>query len=76
MPLMDRAFVGTNADGTPKEDYCQFCFQKGAFTEPELTLEEMVEKSIHFMSTNLGYAKEEAERLSREVIPGLRRWRE
>ena len=74
MPLLDEAYVGTNADGSRTWEYCMFCFQDGEFTQPLQTLEEMIQSSIGFMTSELGYSRAEAERLSRDVIPGLRRW--
>ncbi|MBU2037401.1 zinc ribbon domain-containing protein [Patescibacteria group bacterium] len=32
---------GTNADGTKSEKYCSFCYQNGAFTWPDCTVEQM-----------------------------------
>ena len=75
MPLLEEAYVGTNADGSRTSEYCMFCFQDGAFTQPSQTLEEMIQSSIGFMTSELGYAREEAETLSRSVIPELRRWK-
>ena len=74
MPLLEESFVGTNADGSRTWEFCMFCFQKGAFTQPNQTLEEMIQSSIGFMSTRLSFSHEEAEKLSRDVIPKLKRW--
>ncbi len=65
---------GTNKNGSKTTEYCQFCFQKGKFTEPTLTLKQMLDKSIHFMITELKFPKEEATKLSHQVIPKLKRW--
>ncbi|WP_290388802.1 zinc ribbon domain-containing protein, partial [uncultured Duncaniella sp.] len=37
MPLNDHNH-GTNADGTPNEDYCIYCYKDGKFTQ-DLTME-------------------------------------
>lgn len=73
MPLMEGNF-GTTTDGGKNPEYCMFCFKNGAFTEPELNLEGMIQKSINFMSSHLNFSKEKAEEMSREVIPKLKRW--
>ncbi len=65
MPLMGDA---------SRHEYCEFCFKDGAFTEPEFTLEDMINKSVHYMSTNLGYTEENARKLSGGIIPHLKRW--
>ena len=75
MPLGDDpAHWGTEADLSPASEYCQFCYQGGAFTKPDLTVDEMVESSIGFMTSDLGFEREEAEKLSNDVIRGLSRW--
>jgi len=76
MPLSEQFDnYGTNADGSKSQEYCTFCFQKGAFTQPDLTLEGMVALSVEVMTRELGFAEPEARRLSNQVIPQLKRWR-
>jgi hypothetical protein len=64
---------GSNADGTRTSEYCSHCFQKGAFTQPDITAEQMqtlVEgklRTMHFP----GFL---ARRFAKE-IPTLRRWK-
>jgi hypothetical protein len=64
---------GTNADGTRTAEYCSRCYERGAFTQPDITAAEMqtlVEgklRSMHFP----GFL---ARRFAKEV-PTLRRWR-
>ena len=42
MPLKrDAQGGGTNADGTKSVVYCSHCYQKGQFTQPKLTVDEM-----------------------------------
>jgi hypothetical protein len=64
---------GTNADGTMSSEYCSRCYADGAFTQPNITADEMkalVEgklRSMHFP----GFL---ARRFAKDV-PTLRRWR-
>jgi hypothetical protein len=74
MPLSrDPMGGGSNADGTRTSEYCSHCFQKGAFTQPDITAEQMqtlVEgklRTMHFP----GFL---ARRFAKEV-PTLRRWK-
>jgi hypothetical protein len=74
MPLSkDPLSGGTNADGTRTTEYCSHCYQKGAFTQPEITAEQMqslVEgklRTMHFP----GFL---AKRFAKDV-PTLRRWK-
>ena len=66
--------LGTEADGTPASEYCMFCYQNGSFTNPTQTVDEMVQSSIDFMTTNLGFEREQAAQMSNDVIPKLKRW--
>jgi hypothetical protein len=74
MPLSkDPLGGGSNADGSLSSEYCSHCYRKGVFTQPDITMEEMMRlvegklRSMHFP----GFL---ARRFSREV-PTLRRWR-
>jgi hypothetical protein len=74
MPLSkDPRGGGTNADGTLSSEYCSHCYSKGAFTQPNITLEQMTAlvegklRSMHFP----GFL---ARRFAKDV-PTLRRWR-
>ena len=45
MPLSrDEARGGTNADGSRSTEYCSHCYQGGRFTEPSISVEEMMAK--------------------------------
>ena len=75
MPLgPEPANFGTNRDGRPNGAYCRFCFQEGAFVQPDLTVEGMIAASVGYMTKNMGVAREKAEEMSRAVIPELARW--
>ena len=39
---------GTNADKTPNDDYCVYCFKDGSFTN-NYTIEEMVENNLEYL---------------------------
>lgn len=74
MPLSkDPLGGGTNADGSISSEYCSHCYRKGAFTQPNITVEEMTKlvegklRSMHFP----GFL---ARRFAKDV-PTLRRWR-
>lgn len=53
-----KADYGTNADGSLNDEYCKDCFQNGEFTEPDITLEEMIiRKTKEMMEKILDYLK-------------------
>ena len=67
--------LGTDADGTTTGEYCSFCFSGGNFTNPNQTLEEMIQSSIENMTGDLNMPVEQATELANSFIPTLRRWR-
>ena len=75
MPLTGGVeYMGTESDGSPASEYCMFCYQAGAFTDPDQTVDGMVDTSIGFMTGNLGFSQEDATRMSNDVIRRLKRW--
>ena len=75
MPLSaEFANFGTNADGTTIDEYCSFCFANGQFTNPNQTLEEMINSSIENMTADLNMPPEKASELANSFIPKLKRW--
>ena len=77
MPLDRPEDAGTEADGTLSGDYCRYCYQNGAFTAPEATMEDMIAFNLKFNAEN-GFPmgpQEEAERGMRQWFPQLKRWR-
>ena len=48
MPMEADTDFGTNEDGSRNEDYCCYCYQKGAFTNPSMTMEEMIDFNLKF----------------------------
>ncbi|MEW6003076.1 MAG: zinc ribbon domain-containing protein [Nitrospirota bacterium] len=74
MPMEKSEDFGTNADGSKNEYYCCFCFQKGDFTNPDLTLEQMIDKLVGF-ADRMGMTQAQAKELAQTVIPKLKRWK-
>lgn len=74
MPLGTAEFYGTEANGSENRFYCKFCFQNGSFTKPDMTLNEMIESSVTFMSEKLNFPQEMAQEMSSAIIPTLKRW--
>ncbi|MBN2161910.1 MAG: zinc ribbon domain-containing protein [Pontiellaceae bacterium] len=75
MPMENAALFGTETDGSPSADYCCYCYQYGAFTAPDITMEEMLEKSILPMVQNTHMPEERAHRIMEKTLPRLKRWR-
>lgn len=75
MPISkDFGNLGTEADGTNNKEFCKFCYQNGAFTNPNQTLQEMIQSSIENMTNDLQMPLDKAKELANSFIPTLRRW--
>ena len=72
--------LGENADGTPSQEYCTYCYQKGAFTR-DATMDEMLETNLQYLDhwneeTGNSFTVEEARPLLREFLSTLKRWKQ
>lgn len=67
--------LGTDANGESVSDFCVFCFRDGDFTNPNQTLDEMIESSIANMTGEQNMPEDKAAALANSFIPTLRRWR-
>ena len=77
MPLDKPEDRGTEAGGALSEDYCRYCYQNGAFTAPDATMDDIIAFNLKFNAEN-GHpfgAQEEAEKMMRGWFPTLKRWR-
>ena len=73
MPLSSAELSGTGKDGSPKKDYCKYCYENGQFTNPEITLEEMETR----VKSKMEEMRLDADTISMAVssLPNLKRWR-
>ena len=77
MPLDRSEDRGTEAGGALSEDYCRYCYQNGAFTAPDATMDNIIAFNLKFNEEN-GHPfgpQEEAEKMMRGWFPTLKRWR-
>ncbi|RLD51494.1 MAG: transcriptional regulator [Bacteroidetes bacterium] len=66
---------GLNADKSPNEEYCHYCFHNGEFTEPKLTLELQIKKLTEMAVLKLNLSQKEALNMANETLPKLKRWK-
>lgn len=64
---------GTEKDGSKNEDYCKYCYDKGAFTA-NCSMNEMIEFCVPHMA-NTELSEEKARSMMQEFFPKLKRWR-
>ena len=75
MPLnRDPVGGGTNTDGTRSTEYCSHCLQDGWFTEPNISVNEMMAR-VEGKLREMHLPTLVARRFARE-IPKLRRWQQ
>jgi len=65
---------GTNSDGSRNVDYCFSCFQNGSFTDPNITLNEMIEIVADSIIDQLGTSELHARYFAESFLPTLKRW--
>lgn len=73
MPAEKAEDYGTNTDGSKSKDYCHFCFTKGKFTDPDITLEQMIDKVVEY-AKQLKVPADKAKEMVKDFIPQLKRW--
>lgn len=75
MPLGPGAARGTEADGSPSDDYCSYCYKDGKFAG-EMTMEEMIDFCAPMMAqANPGMTEDQAKAQMHQFFPMLKRWR-
>jgi hypothetical protein len=74
-PMHKANDFGTNKDGSKNKDYCFECYKKGKFTEPNLTMYDMIDKATVGISMTIGLPKFIAKKYAKKIIPGLKRWK-
>jgi len=75
MPMERPELFGTNANGTRAEEYCTYCFQNGKFTQPDIAMQEMINKCIEVMVQKNIMPEGQARGLMMKTIPTLKRWK-
>ena len=73
MPIPKEEDYGTEIDGSKNKDYCIHCYQNGQFTEPNLTMEEMIIKIKNIMK-KINMPEHLLNQIDK-IIPLLKRWK-
>ncbi|MDQ0494703.1 zinc ribbon domain-containing protein [Paenibacillus brasilensis] len=74
MPLEHEDQYGTDAQHGETDEYCKYCYKEGAFVQPDLTMEEMIQQCVPILVEE-GMQAEEATSMLRNHLPNLKRWR-
>lgn len=65
-------FIATELDGN-KSIYCTNCYNHGRFIEPDISMEEMIEKLVPVLGRIMN--QEEARKELTKLFPTLKRWK-
>ncbi len=71
MPL-DDSLIGRDADGTPNEDYCKWCYADGSYTYDDM--DDLINVCVGHM-TNENFSEEQARAYLRQTLPTLGYWK-
>ena len=71
MPMED-AIIGRDRDGTPNENYCQWCYADGQYTYSDM--DQLIEVCIPHMA-QAGFTEEQARAYMKEKLPQLDYWK-
>jgi len=74
MPMGKGSDFGTNADNSRNREYCGHCFMKGKFTNPNMTMEQMVEH-MEGMAARMKMSKGQVRKAALKLLPKLKRWK-
>lgn len=74
MPMEKPDDFGTGAEGWRINDYCCHCFEGGAFTQPDITMEAMIDQCATIMAQKGIMPDAQARSLMAEMLPMLKRW--
>ncbi|MBI3567091.1 MAG: zinc ribbon domain-containing protein [Gemmatimonadetes bacterium] len=76
MPMTRPEDFGTDETGCRVNDYCHYCFAAGSFTEPRVTMQQMLNRCVAILARQQHMPEEEAHAVLSDVLPGLKRWRQ
>lgn len=74
MPMQREEDFGTEEDFSKCKEYCRFCYRKGRFTKPDMTMEDMIKHVARMFTEDMGMPDEAAKDMARSIIPNLKRW--
>lgn len=75
MPLGKPEDFGTDVAGFRVNDYCRHCFSNGVFTDPDVSMQEMIDSCVDIMAKQGIMPAAQARALLTDVMPKLKRWR-
>ena len=75
MPLEKPEDFGTNADGSRNSDYCCYCYENGAFLDPNATMGQVIEACLPHVVPDVFADETTARAAMNEHFPTLKCWK-
>lgn len=75
VPMGKPEDFGTDENGSRVNNYCNYCFQNGEFTHPDITLGQMTEIVVKNMTETMNIPEDQARQITQSFLPKLVRWR-
>ena len=78
MPMSEPKDFGTEKDGKPSKEYCCYCYQKGKWTAPDMTYDEMLKIGLKGLDENNEmnkFSKFFIKKMYPSQLKHLKRWR-
>lgn len=69
---MDDGMIGKDKDGTPNEEYCQWCYADGTYTYSDM--DKLIDVCVPHMVAQ-GFTEEQARKYMKEKLPTLNYWK-
>ena len=69
---MDDGMIGKDKDGTPNEEYCQWCYADGTYTYSDM--DKLIDVCVPHMVAQ-GFTEEQARTYMKEKLPTLNYWK-
>lgn len=74
MPINDENLLGLEKNGAKNSEFCMYCYKDGGFVNPDMTIDEMIDKATQILASKKSMPKKQAAMLVNMVIPKLKRW--
>ena len=74
MPMRKIKDYGIFINRNRSKEYCCFCFQKGEFVNPDITVEQMINQVAVIMANKMRMTEEKARGMAEKFVPRLKRW--
>ena len=61
---------GTNVDGNRNEEYCCFCYKEGNSTDPDITMEQKIDKVVGIAVSQMNIPESQAREMAKRKNNG------